>query len=214
MIGSSAPDALKTLNGQFHTFSYAKFQLNYSVTHRGGSFDSLAFSQGYGCHLAADAVGHHSGGYLSKPGADHDLSLAVDAYIFQDMMHRSMPPLRFDDDSIQFSYAAATAYAKTTHSVPEYTLETFRNAILKFDGELGVETAIVGVMPRAMLETTMVNDSFCKASKFQDVISPHNTSSQWVRLATSYWVKSPASDVDAFVNELYKQHRGTCCDIL
>ena len=72
VLGAAAPDAFKhTLPGgvTLHTFEFAGSQLLFAQQYYTGlspDFDAVAYSRGFGAHLAADAVGHHSKGYLNR----------------------------------------------------------------------------------------------------------------------------------------------------
>ena len=123
VLGSSAPDAFKLyLPGgrALHNLDFAAFQLRYAERDPAAatpSFDALAYSHGFGAHLAQDSVGHQREGYLpGNVGAkrDHLHEAAMDTFLSDTLPggYESQRFSAFGDGAIDFSTAAIRAYGK------------------------------------------------------------------------------------------------------
>ncbi|KAH3744329.1 hypothetical protein Pelo_14263 [Pelomyxa schiedti] len=80
-LGSYAPDALTTYSYTWHSLEYAGYQLLFAASVYNSTdidFDPIAYSMGYGTHLANDYVGFHDGGWLLASFSD--VFLSVDTY--------------------------------------------------------------------------------------------------------------------------------------
>ena len=155
VVGQSAPDAFK-LNledGQLlHSFDYAAFQLRYAETHPEASspkFDALAYSRGFGAHLAQDYVGHRPNGYLPGrvgPTKDHLHEFATDTFLANSFPggYRSQYFSDLGESAVQFSHASIQAYGKQIDqsSLAKATHQDVAKAMVRFDRlEMGEQAA-------------------------------------------------------------------------
>ena len=120
VLGSSAPDAFKLyLDGdhRLHGFDYANFQLRYALEHpapTSGEFDALAYSRGFGSHLAQDEVGYQAEGDL-PPGVgatwDHLHETVTDMFLAEALSgsYSAQHFSSFGDPAVTFSTAAIQA---------------------------------------------------------------------------------------------------------
>ena len=146
VLGSSAPDAFKLyLEGgrELHRFDYAAFQLRYAQGNPGTTtenFDAVGYSRAFGTHLAEDAVGHHSDGYL--PGGvgatkDHLHEAALDTDQAKNFpgLYESQRFAHFGDSVVVFSTAAIRAYGKEKGNAlfAKVTPEAVAKAMRRFD---------------------------------------------------------------------------------
>jgi hypothetical protein len=101
-------------------FEFAQSQINTSSSSSSSSssFDILAFAAGYGAHLTEDDVGHYpSVGYLN-PNYDHDLEIAVDAFLvksFNSNTSSSFDIVQFDSESMYFILLSTSAYPQLSN---------------------------------------------------------------------------------------------------
>jgi hypothetical protein len=73
ILGAGAPDAVKKLSYTMHSLKFAVIQHKFALTQPATpDFDPVAYSLGYGTHLAEDFVGHYKNGYLT-PEYDHPI---------------------------------------------------------------------------------------------------------------------------------------------
>lgn len=112
--GCVSPDALKSVNMSLHSLRTAALMImattrpSLAPFSSSVDFDPLHFALGFGCHVAADFVGHHQNGYLT-PAHDHPLELQVDAYFVQNAPHsnasswRALLPISAASDLVQKS---------------------------------------------------------------------------------------------------------------
>jgi hypothetical protein len=71
VLGASAPDAFKKLSPTMHSLKFALVQYKLALKQpKTADFDPVAYSLGYGSHLAEDYVGHYKNGYIT-PEYDH-----------------------------------------------------------------------------------------------------------------------------------------------
>ena len=155
VVGQSAPDAFK-LNLEdgrlLHRFDYATFQLRYAESHPEASspkFDALAYSRGFGAHLAQDYVGHRPNGYLpDRVGAtkDHLHEFATDTFLANSLPggYRSQYFSDLGDAAVQFSQASIRAYGQQIDQtgLANATHQDVAKAMVRFDRlEMGEQGA-------------------------------------------------------------------------
>ena len=146
VLGSSAPDAFKLyLEGghRIHGFDYAGFQLRYAMEHTGPAtpgFDALAYSRGFGSHLAEDEVGHHDDGYL--PGGvgatwDHLHEAVTDMFLERTFSGRYAVQYfsSFGEPVVDFSTAVIRAYGRERgdDTLAQASRDSVAEAMRRFD---------------------------------------------------------------------------------
>ena len=189
VLGSSAPDAFKLyLEGgrDLHRFDYAAFQLRYAQGNAGTTtenFDAVGYSRAFGTHLAEDAVGHHSDGYL--PGGvgaakDHLHEAALDteqARAFPGL-YESQRFAHFGDPVVVFSTAAIRAYGKEKGNAlfANVTREAVAKAMRRFDrletweqiasaANIPYRRELVALDPYGPADFNQARENFERASK-------------------------------------------------
>jgi len=123
VLGSSAPDAFKLFlpgGNPLHSSDFAAFQLRFAERDPAGttpSFDAIAYSHGFGAHIAQDSVGHRKDGYL--PGNvsahnDHLREAVADTFTAETFPggYESQRFSAFGDGTISFCTAVIQAYGK------------------------------------------------------------------------------------------------------
>lgn len=149
VLGASAPDAIKHLTSKFHTFRFATFQYQFALTQsQSQTFSPLAFSLGYGAHLAQDFVGHYPTGYLT-PEYDHPIEIAADTYNyfahFKPLGYNSFPFQKFNAEAVDFVLRANEFYSRqngTDFPVP-FNRSTIQKSISDFESLISIEAAAV-----------------------------------------------------------------------
>jgi hypothetical protein len=189
VLGSSAPDAFKLyLEGgrELHTFEYAVFQLRYAQGNPGtttANFDAVGYSRAFGTHLAEDAVGHHSDGYLPS-GTEatkdhlHEAALDTDQARAFPGLYESQRFAHFGESVIVFSTAAIRAYGKEKGSdqFSQVTREVIVEAMRRFDRletweqiaiavNLPYRREMVALDPYGAADFNQARENFERASK-------------------------------------------------
>jgi len=119
-LGTYSPDAFTSFTFAFHNLDYAASQLQYAILYNSTDpdFDPIAWSLGFGAHLANDLVGFHPGGWLRSVSFS-TVFLSVDTYNYlktPQLDYRYFAPAV--DKVAKFASAASQYYA-TMH--PDFT---------------------------------------------------------------------------------------------
>lgn len=195
VLGSAAPDAFKKLapgERVFHTLEFAGFQLRFALQQATGShpdFDAVAYSRGYGAHLAEDAVGHHPGGYL-PPQYDHTLEIAVDTWYFSTFPHRGYTQQQFGaffPAVVDFVTRAVAAYAREVAVPGLSTLspEAIQAAMRHFDTLTTQEGVVLAL--NALYKLEMVRLDPYGATHLAQALAHLELARQCAVQAGRYW---------------------------
>jgi hypothetical protein len=153
VLGGAAPDAFKKFLGggeALHSFEFAGYQLLFALQYvaaGAGDFDAVAYSRGFGAHIAADAVGHHHDGYITHQH-DHALEAAVDTWYVTTFPHHdyTYQPFRaFAPALLNFVSQAIATYARAVPNsrVSAFPLESLQSALQNFDTLTSAEWTLV-----------------------------------------------------------------------
>lgn len=202
VAGCSAPDAFKHIKTGLHSLPFAAALF---ATANGTA--EVDFALGYGCHLAADVVGHRNNGFLN-PQSDHPLELATDAMNFRDAHRGSLQQI-----SSKMSDLVSRASAGSVNSVSESEAST---AVAKFRVLTTTEAAALAV--DAFYQKQMIRFSFCNVSSFAEVMDDYQRASLWNKEACSTWqlamlegTPSPEAVLYERVGQLFVSNGGTSC---
>jgi hypothetical protein len=157
--GSVAPDALKLYlpgGARLHRWDFAGYLRRYArerYRDRAADLDAVAFADGFGAHLAEDAVGHQNpDGYLT-PRWNRQLEVAVDTWVVRTWGGEGFAYQAFAPVARHVAALLADAIAdwpRTTHNKisPPPNRAAIQAALLQFDalatGEVGLLTLNAG----------------------------------------------------------------------
>jgi hypothetical protein len=195
LLGAAAPDAFKKflLDGAaLHTFEFAGHQLLFARHYYTGStadFDAVAYSRGYGAHIAEDAVGHHHDGYLTR-GYDHAIETAVDTWYVSTFPNHGYTPQYFSGFSpavANFVTQAMAYYARETSAAKLSNLPAtaVQSAMRSFDALTSKERVVIDV--NALYKLEMVKLDNYGATDFSQALAHLQLAQQCALQAARYW---------------------------
>jgi len=215
--GCVSPDALKSVNASLHSLRTAALMITTAPPPPlpSSNFDAHHFALGFGCHVAADFVGHHANGYLN-PAHDHPLELQVDAYFIQS------PPPPCNASMWRPLLPSAAAAALVQQADPSSASGSVETAFEKFEALLVGERAALPLMRDVIGHMSSYN--VCGPTDAATALKHLTLSRVWVSEACGVWFgvvpallnkTLHADDVDAlvssFVGSLFAAHNGTVC---
>jgi hypothetical protein len=215
--GCSAPDAFKGVEPSLHGLPFAAALYDFARLQKNNSKDAIDFALGFGCHLTHDFVGHHANGFLN-PEEDHPLEIATDAFVYHQA--RGMKFEEINDEMTSMVVQASTVAGGSIHAI---TQSDGSSSVLKFRALTTSEEGGIAVDPT--FKASMIKDSFCNVSAFEDVQVNFDRSANWSQAACSQWqqlmlnssthgnASQAISDLTKLVNSFFVANGGTSCTL-
>eukprot|EP00931_Biecheleriopsis_adriatica_P100845 TRINITY_DN76086_c0_g1_i1.p1 TRINITY_DN76086_c0_g1~~TRINITY_DN76086_c0_g1_i1.p1 ORF type:complete len:268 (-),score=52.50 TRINITY_DN76086_c0_g1_i1:63-845(-) len=215
LAGCVAPDAYKHFAPWLHSLDFAAYL--WERARSTGNQDVLDFALGWGCHIAHDLVGHHSGGFLN-PKHDHLLELAADAFLWH-----TAPALRYLQpiDGVREKLvveASRDASRGSSGSMPEISEATAASSTSSFSMLATAERAVLVL--DMLYESQIVSYSACPVANFSAALANFRLATNWSQAACAAWQHAllegaarevAVSKVTGFVQQLFDGNEGSSC---
>lgn len=219
MLGASAPDAVKSLDGALHSFEFAARLYHYSLEHpSNSSFHPQSFALGFGMHIAEDYCGHHQNGFLNQDSdRDHIQEFGADTYLVDrhKSMYRSFQFALHNNDSRNYFAQAISDLSQGQQSISRVL-----QALNDFDEQCTLERDAIAL--NFLYVEELAYADICGHSNLSVIVPTLQLAQIWSAVGAETWTSSISSLPDPSgsesaqaasdcVDSFFQHHGGTVC---